>query len=503
MKYEVLIYAGSKILTALDVDKKQYISMQGNTEHPADDINGFYENLLDFYNVDDLSEIKAGIRIINGGISRNNVVFLNEKFKNVEDYSIWRVEELLPIVVLDKSTIERNVTLKIRVYDRCYIISSDEDFNINVSSNITAEKIDNSFTLDDLTLLNNFNGLRLYSDSNKLTSLVNELNITKSKEEEKNRLFNSTLRLYEEKKNEVLSIKSKINLLEIENMSLQQSNNEFQTVINNLKKEYEDICFTYRKTIDEINQENSRLKEKLENIKCILDYDDDDDCGCGYDDEDFSCEDESDSDDLEEGKDIDELLDEEDAAGESMTMIHETENEKFQQKLNSVLTEDNYSVGNIIEFGRYNGKPIQWRILNQNNDSVYVLCEEILCENVFSESDSNVWANSNLRKWLNGEFYTNAFNDEEKSQIISTEGDKITLLTREEAESLLSKEDRAAGSWWWLRSPNSSHSSLVRCVCDDGDIFCDNANNVGGVRPALYLSVDNCLGKDSKYYEII
>ena len=508
MKYEVLIYAGSKMLTALDVDKKQYISMQGNTEHPADDINGFYENLLDFYNVDDLSEIKAGIRIINGGISRNNVVFLNEKFKNVQDYSIWRVEELLPIVVLDKSTIERNVTLKIRVYDRCYIISSDADFNINVSSDITAEKIDNSFTLNDLTLLNNFNGLRLYSDSSKLKSLVNNINMLKdeiNKQQEKNNYLRDyiedlkyTLSREQEEKNclhnefEKLTVELEENKMELNNKirDIYQSKEqdisylaEKIQILENKKKEL-------MSKNDDLNHENSKLRKKLENIKSILDYDDDDDCGCDYDfDEDFLCEDESDSDDLEEGKDIEELLDEEDAADESMTMIHETENEKFQQKLNSFLTEDNYSVGNIIEFGHYNGKPIQWRILKQNNGTVYVLCEEILCNYVFSLINSQVRANSDLRKWLNGEFYTNAFNDEEKSQVISTYGDKITLLTKGEAESLLSKEDRAADSWWWLRSPYPIGIGSVWYVCSDGDIsiYCGIANNSGGVRPAFNL----------------
>lgn len=40
MKYEILIYAGSKMLSALNVDGEniQYISMSGNTEHSANNV---------------------------------------------------------------------------------------------------------------------------------------------------------------------------------------------------------------------------------------------------------------------------------------------------------------------------------------------------------------------------------------------------------------------------------------------------------------------------------
>ena len=68
----------------------------------------------------------------------------------------------------------------------------------------------------------------------------------------------------------------------------------------------------------------SEKKKALEDDDFDDDYDYDDDCGCDYDecefdeydfDEDFSCEDECDIDDFEDGKDLDDLLDEEAAAG--------------------------------------------------------------------------------------------------------------------------------------------------------------------------------------------
>ena len=379
MKYELLIYAGSQVLSALDVDGEriQYISMLGNTEHSADDVNGFYEQLLDYYNVDNLSEIDTDIRIINGDMSQNNILFFLEKLKKIKTFSIWRIEELLPIVLINNNMIDKDKCVKVRVYDRCYAVSADEKFNVTVSD---ADNADNELRLEDFTLFNNFNGSDLKQD----TELIEKL------------------------------------MLKIS--GLESVNDERNNMIERLKDE-----------ISSLRQEKADLKAELE---------------------------------------------------------------KF-------IVKKNYSVGNVIEFGRYNGKPIQWRILKQNNGTVYVLCEEILCERVFAESNSkiidcikeinsNVWANSDLRKWLNGEFYTNAFNDEEKSQVISTDGDKITLLIKEEAETLLSKEERAADSWWWLRSPSPNSRYDVWRVGIDGEIIDGDTAFLGlddgdGVRPAFNL----------------
>ena len=155
MKYEVLIYAGKEILTALDVDGEniQYISMDGNQSHPADDVNGFYENLLDYFNVDDLSELKAGVRILNGGTSEKNIKFFSEKFIKTEKFSLWRVEEILPIAVLKKNMIDENDSLSLRIYEKCYKVTSDDNFNISIDS---SDEANIDMTLEDFTLLNDF-----------------------------------------------------------------------------------------------------------------------------------------------------------------------------------------------------------------------------------------------------------------------------------------------------------------------------------------------------------
>lgn len=141
-----------------------------------------------------------------------------------------------------------------------------------------------------------------------------------------------------------------------------------------------------------------------------------------------------------------------------------------------------------IEFGHYNGKPIKWKILRKNNGYVYMISVEELCRKYFHNNnnrESNNWVKSDLRKWLNGEFFESAFTQNEKEKICMVGLDKVTLLTKEEAESLMSKKERANNSNWWLRSAENIFSV---CYVDmDGRLRSFFANKYGGVRPVLNI----------------
>ena len=65
-----------------------------------------------------------------------------------------------------------------------------------------------------------------------------------------------------------------------------------------------------------------------------------------------------------------------------------------------------------------------------------------------------------------------------------------TLLSAEEAENLLTKENRKYHCWWWLRSPGD-YSSYAASVYVDGDVYYYGGGvNYDGhcVRPALKIS---------------
>ena len=186
----------------------------------------------------------------------------------------------------------------------------------------------------------------------------------------------------------------------------------------------------------------------------------------------------------------------------------------------------NAKVGDYVKFGNYpqtsNGgvQPIEWQVLSIENNKMLVISRYGLDVKRF-DSSSNNWANSEIRKWLNGDFYNKAFTEQEKKSInlynLSDVGttDNVFLLSKEEAEKYFSNNesrkckateyavknaawvadssygDNAGYSFWWLRSPNLHDSSRVYYVFNFGfiDSFLSVYDDNGLVRPALSFNL--------------
>ena len=199
-----------------------------------------------------------------------------------------------------------------------------------------------------------------------------------------------------------------------------------------------------------------------------------------------------------------------------------------------------YKVGETIEFGNYpqeedgTEKPIEWIVMKNEGNQVLLLSKYVLDAKPYNKGWENVtWQTSDIRQWLNNEFYTTAFNKTEKAKIqtsliknednseYGTSGgndteDKVFLLSEKEAETLFSNDEEKIAKateyaeksgvyvneeksgvyvneeksvLWWLRSPGDD-SSLAAEVNDDGwvDRRGDDVDyDYDGVRPALYL----------------
>ena len=63
-------------------------------------------------------------------------------------------------------------------------------------------------------------------------------------------------------------------------------------------------------------------------------------------------------------------------------------------------------------------EPIEWLVLRENEDSMYVLSKYCLDCIPYCEGRKIAWKNSFMRKWLNETFFNNAFSEEEKDRII-------------------------------------------------------------------------------------
>ena len=195
-----------------------------------------------------------------------------------------------------------------------------------------------------------------------------------------------------------------------------------------------------------------------------------------------------------------------------------------------------YKVGETIEFGNYpqdkdgTEKPIEWIVMKKEGNQVLLLSKYVLDAKPYNEELEEVtWETSDIRQWLNNEFYTTAFNKAEKAKIqtsliknednseYGTSGendteDKVFLLSKKEAKTLFSNneekiakateyaeksgvyvnEEKVAG--WWLRSPgDNSDSAAVVHSYGWGyrygyDVYYSYG---GGVRPALHLNLQS------------
>ena len=194
-----------------------------------------------------------------------------------------------------------------------------------------------------------------------------------------------------------------------------------------------------------------------------------------------------------------------------------------------------YKIGETIEFGNYpqeedgTEKPIEWIVMKNEGNQVLLLSKYVLDAKPYNEELEEVtWETSDIRQWLNNEFYTTAFNKTEKAKIqtsliknednseYGTSGendteDKVFLLSEKEAETLFSNDEEKIAKateyaeksvvyvneekavLWWLRSPGD-YSNSAAVVNRDGWVYRDG-NNVDdrydGVRPALHLNLQS------------
>lgn len=196
--------------------------------------------------------------------------------------------------------------------------------------------------------------------------------------------------------------------------------------------------------------------------------------------------------------------------------------------------------GSYVYFGTYGGNPVKHRVLDKNTTvfggtTMLLDCDSILWAGINPSSafddNSNDWANSNIRTYLNETFLTNNFSAVEQSAIASstkstaysgTDGadgdgcdgtlsyaslsnDKIFFLDAKEAtntsygysnedSSAANREKTGGNAHWWLRSASTTSPNIAGFVDSHGSLinyFVDY--NFVGVSPALNINLSSVL----------
>lgn len=165
-----------------------------------------------------------------------------------------------------------------------------------------------------------------------------------------------------------------------------------------------------------------------------------------------------------------------------------------------------------VKIGTYQQQPLIWRVLEEKNNRILILCEYILEEQPYHKKREAVsWKTSTIRSWLNHEFYEKTFSQQEKDRIListirnpdnwvyKSKGgcdtkDRLFFLSLSQIHRyFLSNQPKAIRldgkkDYYWLRSPGSSSytASYINKhgMLQDFGLHVDYRN---GIRPAMWI----------------
>ena len=211
----------------------------------------------------------------------------------------------------------------------------------------------------------------------------------------------------------------------------------------------------------------------------------------------------------------------------------------FQVLDNNILSQKRYleesvalknaSVGDRVLWGRFETDPghlgkerLYWIVIDKEEDSISLLCEKGIAGGVYHHRHQEIsWENCDLRKHLNSDVFTGMFSKYEAADIVPQNGDMLSLLTVDEAESFFSSDkDRElaitekarqsgtntnvmsyhnywgikgySSSWWWLRGETGKSDICAPIVTVDGTISQEekavNKPN-GAIRPVIRVKI--------------
>ena len=175
----------------------------------------------------------------------------------------------------------------------------------------------------------------------------------------------------------------------------------------------------------------------------------------------------------------------------------------------------------LVQFGRFENKPLMWEIVREDEETMTLVCRDVVTTRPFDEKGSNLWSDSTLRGWLGSTFLAQ-FTPEEVQRLVTveqrellsepyaakSEGGQHALFwhfdprrTADLAETSYYKTTMdnvylptpemfgsfpaRRGADWWLLAPYGNNGSMQRVVGADGFVLMRDAAEPAGVRPAV------------------
>ena len=184
-------------------------------------------------------------------------------------------------------------------------------------------------------------------------------------------------------------------------------------------------------------------------------------------------------------------------------------------------------IGDEVQWGRFEtnltrpGKErLTWIVIGKEKGKIRLLSRYGIAGSSYNRRHEAVtWENADLRAYLNSQRFTGMFSRYEAADVLTVNGDQITLLTVQDALALFPGDrerelavtvaaeqagtnvNRASktnywdmkgyrSSWWWLRQEKGEQSVCAPIVTADGSVLSDEkaVNKPGGaIRPVIWV----------------
>ena len=157
-EYELVIFLTGNRISVMEVDlksKSKIIGFHGEDYYQydkIDDIDDFYKNITDTYNVDDLSELSTNVFLIDCGMEQETKWHLIDKLKSCECLNINNLSCLLPILLSKKGLLQVGKQTVVEFLDEKYAYICDDEYHVEELST-RGKKAQQVLNLEDFSFI--------------------------------------------------------------------------------------------------------------------------------------------------------------------------------------------------------------------------------------------------------------------------------------------------------------------------------------------------------------
>ena len=253
-EYELIVFLTENKIYVMEVDfnsKSKVIGFHGEDffHYENDvDLDDFYKNITDTYNVDDLSELNTNVFLIDCGMDSEIKWYLIDKLKSCECLNFNSISCLLPILLSKKGLLQVGKQIVVEFLDEKYAYICDDEYHVEELAT-RGKKPKEILKLEDFSFIAVWEGSLSQNNTDEIEDKLREATSA----------FNTQKEMYE---NKIIELNRTIESLDSECNSIKI---QLQAVSERKKKLSQDLINT-RRIVKAYFSDNGRyIKEEVKN----------------------------------------------------------------------------------------------------------------------------------------------------------------------------------------------------------------------------------------------